>query len=241
MLGLIPLRFPRRVDTDTRKFPNTPARMTTALTDAHAPRTTKLMNSSSAAESLDPIAWFETWQEEMRASGEPEPAAMTLATANRDGSPSARVVLLKGIQEGDFLFFTHYGSRKACELAEQPQAALLFYWPKTYRQVRLEGRVERLAAADSNAYWATRARESQLSGATSPQSQPIPSREWLEEEVARNAAKFAGIPIPRPEDWGGFRFVPERIEFWQGKSHRLHERTRFTKNGFGWKREILAP
>ena len=188
----------------------------------------------------DPIARFQELFARARA-GEPDATAVALATAATTGAPSVRMVLLKGVDAAGFVFFTNYESRKAGELAANPRAALCFYWPTIGVQVRVEGEVERVTAAESEAYFATRPRESQLGAWASRQSRPLASPEALREEFAQAAARFAGQPVPRPPVWGGFRVRPQRIEFWHAGEHRLHDRVLFTRAGEGWKVERLFP
>jgi pyridoxamine 5'-phosphate oxidase len=189
----------------------------------------------------DPLGLFLEWFEAAQASGLELPEAMTLATADTEGSPSARTVLLKGADEAGFSFFTNYESRKGRELAENPRAALVFHWAQEpRRQVLVTGRVERLSGDESDEYWATRPAGSRLAAWASKQSRPLPDREALEQ--AYEAAEEAhGADPPRPPYWGGFLLVPETIEFWESRPSRLHDRTRFTRTENGWKREILAP
>jgi pyridoxamine 5'-phosphate oxidase len=187
---------------------------------------------------LDPLALFRDWFEEARSAGE-VPEAMTLATADAGGRPSARMVLLKGADEQGFTFFTGYESRKGRELAENPRAALVFYWPALGRQVRVEGPVRRLPAEESDAYWQTRPARSRAAAAASRQSEPIGSRDQLEAAFERQLA--LGEP-PRPERWGGYVLEPEAIELWRHRDDRLHERVRFTRaREGGWREELLQP
>jgi pyridoxamine 5'-phosphate oxidase len=181
--------------------------------------------------SQEPLELFRAWHAE---AGTDEVA---LATATPDGAPSVRMVLLKEADEGGFLFFTSYGSRKGRELAENPRAALLFHWPG--RQVRVEGRVERVAPEESDAYWAARPRPSQVSATVSRQSEPLESREELEALFAEREA--APGDVPRPEHWGGFRLIPESYEFWTHRENRLHDRVRYHRDGGAWAVELLAP
>jgi pyridoxamine 5'-phosphate oxidase len=189
----------------------------------------------------DPIAVFEQWFQEARTAGVPEPEAMTLATSSRKGFPSARIVLFKGMSRGGFAFYTNYESRKGRELDSNPRAALVFYWHKLRRQVRVEGRVERLTRAESDRYFVTRERGSQIGAWASNQSSEITGRSQLEDQVRAVEARFEGQSVRRPSYWGGYRVVPERIEFWQGRSHRLHERTVYTRSHGRWKTSLLSP
>jgi len=195
---------------------------------------------NSPAPGPDPIAEF---QQLFARAGtrEPDATAVALATADATGAPSVRMVLLKAVDADGFVFFTNYESRKAGELAANPRAALSFYWPTIGVQVRVEGGVERVSAAESEAYFATRPRESQLGAWASHQSRPLASAEALREEFARTSAQFAGQPVPRPPVWGGFRLRPQRIEFWHAGEHRLHDRILYTRAGEGWTVERLFP
>jgi pyridoxamine 5'-phosphate oxidase len=186
----------------------------------------------------DPLATFHEWFDEARAAGVEVPEVMTLATADAEGRPSARMLLLKSADEAGFTFFTGYESRKGHELAENPHAALVFYWRPLGRQVRVEGAVRRLSPAESDAYWQTRPPRSRAAAAASRQSEPIESRAALEAEFERQLA--LGEP-PRPERWGGYVLEPETIELWQHRDDRLHERYRFTRAREGWRSEQLAP
>ena len=184
----------------------------------------------------EPVAQLRAWLEEARAEGIELPEAMTLATATSDGAPSARTVLLKDAGERGLSFFTNYESRKGAELAENPRAALVLYWHALGRQVRVEGDVERLAAAESDSYFVSRPPGSRRSAAVSPQSRVIGSREELE-----LAAATLGDDVPRPESWGGYLLVPSLWEFWQHRLDRLHDRFRYRPGGRGWIVERLAP
>jgi pyridoxamine 5'-phosphate oxidase len=187
---------------------------------------------------VDPLALFHEWFEAAREAGVEAPEAMTLATADADGRPSARMLLLKSVDERGFTFFTGYESRKGRELAANPHAALVFYWWPLGRQVRVEGSVRRLSAEESDAYWATRPQRSRAAAAASRQSEPIAGRGELEAEFER---LLPGDELPRPERWGGYVLEPEAIELWQHRDDRLHERIRFTRAREGWRSELLAP
>ena len=189
----------------------------------------------------DPFEQFAKWFERARDAGVRAPEAAALATASADGAPSVRIVLVKGSSTDGFVFYSNYESRKGRELAANPRAALLFHWDPMGRQVRAEGPVERLAPEESARYIRTRPRSSQLSALASPQSQVIASREELERRVARLARQFGDGDLPLPEAWGGFRLRPARIEFWQHREDRLHDRFRYRPQGDGWTIERLAP
>jgi pyridoxamine 5'-phosphate oxidase len=188
----------------------------------------------------DPFTQFAAWFEEARAAGVGVPETMTLATATPDGRPSARMVLLKEHGPAGFIFFSGYESRKGRELAENPRAALVFYWPPLGRQVRVEGEVERLDAASSDAYFDTRPLESRYGAWASRQSEVIPDRASLEARYDDAAAAY-GENVPRPDHWGGFRLRPDLIEFWQHRDSRLHDRLRYRPGEPGWLVERLAP
>ena len=189
----------------------------------------------------DPLTLFDRWLGEARAATGPEAEAMALATAAPDGRPSVRMVLMKGLDERGAVFFTNYGSRKGEELAENPRAALLFHWPALGRQVRIEGPVSRVERAESEAYARNRPRESRLSALASPQSRPIPDRDWLERRVEELDRRHAGAELPVREDWGGFRVEPVIWEFWEHRDNRLHDRHRYERTADGWTVERLAP
>jgi pyridoxamine 5'-phosphate oxidase len=186
----------------------------------------------------NPVELFHEWFEAARAAGVEVPEAMTLATADAEGRPSARMLLLKGADEQGFTFFTGYESRKGRELEANPRAALVFYWRPLGRQVRVEGTVRRLSAEESDAYWATRPPRSRAAAAASRQSEPFTSRDELEAEFAR---LLPGEEVPRPERWGGYVLEPDAIELWQHRDDRLHERVRYTRASEGWRAEQLAP
>jgi pyridoxamine 5'-phosphate oxidase len=191
----------------------------------------------------NPFELFAAWFDEAVATGAFEPEAVALATSTPDGRPSVRMVLSKGFDERGFAFYTNYRSRKGTELEANPRAALLFHWPELGRQVRAEGSVERVTREDCEQYARSRSPRSRLSALASPQSRPVPSREWLEERVAELAGKHEDGDIPLGEDWGGYRLRPEAWEFWQHRPDRLHDRFRYEPAGPGgaWQIERLGP
>jgi len=192
--------------------------------------------------SPDPVVEFDRWFTQAREAKVSEPNAMTLATATREGAPSARIVLLKGYDERGFVFFTDYRSRKGTELEQNPQASLVFFWPELERQVRIIGTVERTSAQESEAYFRTRPRGSRLGAWVSHQSRVIPSRAQLESGLRQVKERFPTDDVPLPPYWGGYRLRPQEVEFWQGREDRLHDRIRYLqKKGGGWQLERLSP
>jgi pyridoxamine 5'-phosphate oxidase len=188
-----------------------------------------------------PFVLFSAWYEEARNSGLKEPGIMTLATVGNNNRPSARMVLLKGYSEEGFIFFTNYKSRKASEMEKHPWVSAVIHWESLGYQVRIEGKIEKIPSKDSDGYFITRPRGSQLSTWASDQSREIHSEKYLEQEMNKYREKFEGKPVPRPSNWGGYRIVPYLFEFWRDGKDRLHERIVYEWNNETWKRRILAP
>jgi pyridoxamine 5'-phosphate oxidase len=200
------------------------------------------LNGLDAADvSPDPIAQFRQWFDAALAAGVPEPNAMHVSTVGVNGRPDGRIVLLKDVSDAGFVFYTNYESRKGRELTAYPFATLTFFYPELERQIRIEGSVEKVSADESDAYFSSRPRGSQIGAWVSYQSSVIDSREVLEKRQQDLEAQFADKPIPRPPHWGGFRVVPDAIEFWQGRTSRLHDRIRYRKEGGHWLIERLSP
>ena len=189
----------------------------------------------------DPIRLFDAWFAEAKASEANDPEAMALATADAQGHPSVRMVLLKGHGPDGFTFYTNLDSRKGAELAADPNAALLFHWKSIRRQVRIEGPVEPVSEAEADSYFASRGRDSQLGAWASDQSRPLPDRATFEARFEEMTKRFENQPVPRPPRWSGFRVVPSRIEYWSDRAHRLHERRVFVRTGNRWSESMLYP
>ncbi len=190
----------------------------------------------------DPIDRFRAWLEAAEQSDDPEPTAMVLATVSPDGAPAARTVLLKGVDRRGFVFFTNYRSDKGHQLASQPACTLVFRWASLQRQVRVSGRVQVVETEESDAYWASRPRGSQLGAMASPQSQVVADRQVLDDRYRQLESELRGIDaLARPSYWGGYRVIPEAVEFWAGRAERLHDRQRYRLDGGSWIVETLAP
>lgn len=188
----------------------------------------------------DPVVQFQLWFEEILVLDKSDPTAMVLSTVDENGHPDSRVVLLKGLAEGRFIFYTNYNSAKAQQLVAHPCAALNFYWPELSRQVRIRGEIEKISAQQSDEYFSSRPLASQLSAIISPQSEEIPSRSYLEQQLTMLIAQ-QGQNLVRPEYWGGFALHPVEVEFWQGRDNRLHDRIHYTKSVGCWTHHRLAP
>jgi pyridoxamine 5'-phosphate oxidase len=188
----------------------------------------------------DPLKQFGVWMVEAIHAQIPEPTAMTLSTVDERGRPAGRIVLLKGVDPRGFVFYTNYESRKGRDLAAHPAAALTFLWKELERQVRIEGTVERVTQDESTAYYDSRPLGSRIGAWASPQSEPIESRAWLEERWASYTDRYGELP-PRPPHWGGYRVLPDHLEFWQGRMSRLHDRVAYTREAGGWRIQRLAP
>lgn len=191
--------------------------------------------------SENPVAEFQRWFDFARRVGLHQPNAFSLSTVGPDGAPSSRMLLLKGIAPDGFAFFTNYESRKGAELEANPRAAMLFFWSELHRQVRIEGRVERMADEESARYFATRPRGSRIGAWASRQSRPLSGRDELAREVKDIEQRFAGSDVPLPPFWGGYRLRPQRFEFWQGRADRLHDRIVFERAGDAWRKFRLSP
>jgi pyridoxamine 5'-phosphate oxidase len=189
----------------------------------------------------DPFALFDSWFADAQASEPNDPGGMALATSDANGAPHVRMVLLKGHGPDGFVFYSNQQSDKALQIAARPFAALLFHWKSQRRQVRIEGQVLTVGDAEADAYWVTRGRDSQLGAWASDQSRPLDARETFEARFAEVAARFDGQAVSRPPHWSGYRVSPQRIEFWQDREHRLHERRVFERDGLGWREGMLYP
>lgn len=188
-----------------------------------------------------PFVQFNHWFDQAVESGISEPNAMTLATVDREGKPRARVVLLKALDENGFVFYTNYDSQKGQQLEANPNASLVFLWLDLQRQVRIEGKVEKVSEVDSDAYFSVRPKASQIGALASPQSREIPNRQYLEERYQALEKEFTAKEVPRPKNWGGYRLIPNCMEFWQGRLSRLHDRLLYEKTGSCWTIKRLAP
>lgn len=221
-----------------RAFSYSPLRNCMNIADLRSEYTREALDEIHVAK--DPYAQFSHWLTEAIQARLPEPTAMSLSTVSADGRPSSRIVLLKGMDESGFTFYTNYDSRKGRELAANPHASLLFYWAELERQVRIEGRIETVSAAESDAYYHSRPLGSRIAAWASPQSEVVADREWLDQAMRDMAARHGEEP-PRPPYWGGYRVVADSLEFWQGRRERLHDRIRYRREGESWLIERLAP
>lgn len=193
------------------------------------------------AVAADPLEQFQNWFDDILLIEKHDPTAMVLSTVDKKGFPDSRVVLLKGIDNQDFIFYTNYQSAKAQQLAQTPYAALNFYWPELSRQVRVRGKVEQISAEKSDDYFSSRSLKSQLSAIASPQSQIIKDRAYLENRLKELIDNQGNVPVVRPKNWGGYRLIPNEIEFWQGRDNRLHDRIRYQRQKTIWSHQRLAP
>ncbi len=216
----------------------------------HTRRMTSILRNEYHGEGIDlgnfaedPIVQFEIWMEEAIAHNVKEPNALHLATVDASGRPSGRIVLLRDFSERGFSFFTNYGSRKGEDLLQNSNASMTFFWSELYRQVRIGGKAYRLPASESDAYFRSRPRESQISAVASQQSRVLENRALLEKTASETDEKYRDRPVPRPDDWGGYYLVPEYIEFWQGREHRLHDRLQYIRTGQegSWTIRLLYP
>jgi pyridoxamine 5'-phosphate oxidase len=222
-----------------RRYPKRPMSLpATDLAQLRVDYKRAALSERDAAE--NPFDQFTRWFDEALAAAVPEPNAMTLATVDEAGRPSARIVLLKSLDARGFVFHTNYDSRKGRELTANARVALLFFWPELERQIRIEGTARTVSATESDAYFVARPRGSRIGAWASPQSAPIPDREWLEASFAAANARFA-TDVPRPPNWGGVRVEPDQFEFWQGRESRLHDRLLWSREGSGWTLQRLAP
>ncbi len=194
----------------------------------------KMVNSN-------PIVQFDLWMKEALNADIPEPHAMNVSTVSKEGKPSSRIVLLRNFSENGFVFYTNYNSKKGNDISENNSAAINFFWPQLERQIRIEGKLQKVDSKISDEYFASRPHDSQLGAWASNQSEVLKNRQELEEKFAALEKKFAGINVPRPEHWGGYCLVPDSIEFWQGRPSRIHDRIKFTSVNNEWKIERLSP